>query len=142
MWTSLGMFATLSRPTTVPETQDPTTTWIGEAYKDWAAQWVDQYRHFDWMMDQAERRRRGLTEAQWQVEKRNRAISHAWTAMENQDAYEYVWTYMPDTLRPVAELHDNDGGSCGGCDPGDYAESNAYWPCKTWQLVESLAAGP
>jgi hypothetical protein len=59
---------------------------------------------------------------------------------------EWLETYCPPALRPILELHAPDSTTgqwsyCLGCDPGDYAEAPADWPCATVDLICSLTLG-
>lgn len=58
-----------------------------------------------------------------------------------RDRHARVRARLPEVLVPVFDLHgpqDSDWSPwsvCHGCDPGDYAESSAEWPCSTWDLI-------
>lgn len=38
-------------------------------------------------------------------------------------------------VRLVLDLHHEADAQCQGCDPGDYAESGAEWPCSTVKAI-------
>ena len=63
-------------------------------------------------------------EAEWvaRVARRERALANA-----------------PEPLQSVIKHHSsNNYSECNGCDVGSYAESGAYWPCSTIELIVDM----